>query len=195
MAITGAILGGLITGFFAVHSTTRAFDNQRQYTKENDERIIRGLLQAIHDEVEVMWGRYQETMGSRIDTLEDDEPLNFYCPLVSDSFTVYNGNSVLIGRIPDNALRKQIIKTYMLAKGMMDLFRLNNDLVQRLETARKIYQETGAEIDKQFADSQFVKLISYANTLKQGHRNLGREINQLLSVLRTQGALSGYRNE
>jgi hypothetical protein len=46
-------------------------------------------------------------MGSRVDNLKDHEALAFYYSLVSDFFSVYNGNSFLIGRIPDNDLRKK----------------------------------------------------------------------------------------
>lgn len=148
------------------------------------------MLQAIHDEIETIWERYQETMGSQIDTLKDNQPLNLYYPLVSDFFTVYNGNSFLIGRIPNNDIRKQIIKTYTLAKGMVDSFRLNNDLVHKLETANKIFQETNAEIHKQHATAHLSTLITYAKAIKQSHISLRSETSQLLRELRKSGVLS-----
>ena len=119
-AITGALLGGLITGWFALRSTDKAYKNQLKQACENEDKLIKGVLQAIHDEVETVFERYQETMGAGLESLKEGEPLLMYYPLVSDYFTVYNGNSFLIGRIPDNDLRKQIIKTYTLAKGMID---------------------------------------------------------------------------
>jgi hypothetical protein len=111
-AITGAISGGLITGYFALKTTKKAHDNQMQQATQNEKKLIQGLLQAIHDEVETVFERYQESMGAKLESLKDGEALLLYYPLVSDFFTVYNGNSFLIGRIPDNDLRKQIIKTY-----------------------------------------------------------------------------------
>jgi len=189
-AISGAVLGGVITGFFALRSTDKAHENQQKHADDNEEKIIKGLLQAIHDEIETIWDRYQETMGSQLDTLGDDDPLNFYYPLVSDFFTVYNGNSFLIGRIPNNDLRKQIIKTYTLAKGMVDSFRLNNDLVHKFETANKIFQETNEEIHKQQAAAHYGTLITYAKTLKQSHLSLRQETSQLLRDLRKNGVLS-----
>ncbi len=189
-AIGGAIIGGLITGFFALKATDISFRNQRRHVDENEKKIIQGLLQAIHDEIETIYDRYQETMGSRIETLKENEPLNFYYPLVSDFFTVYNGNSFLIGRIPDNDLRKQIIKAYTLTKGMVDSFRLNNDLVGKFEIANKIFQETANEIHKQHAAAQYGALVNYAKTLKDTHQSLKQEANQLLRVLRKHGVLS-----
>lgn len=189
-AISGAVIGGVITGYCALRSTDKAYENQQKHADDNEEKTIKGLLQAIHDEIETIWDRYQETMGSKLDTLGDNDPLNFYYPLVSDFFTVYNGNSFLIGRIPNNDLRKQIIKTYTLAKGLVDSFRLNNDLVYKLETANKILQETNTEIHKQQAAAHYEALITYAKTLKQGHLSLRQETSQLLRDLRKSGVLS-----
>lgn len=192
-AILGAVLGGVITGYFALHSTDKAHENQQKRADENEEKIIKGLLQAIHDEIETIWDRYQETMGSQLDTLEGDAPLTFYYPLVSDFFTVYNGNSFLIGRVPSNDLRKQIIKTYTLAKGMVDSFRLNNDLVANYQAAMKLYQETNDCIHKKQAEANYDILVSYAKTLKQIHLSLRQETSQLLRNLRKNGVLSEGR--
>ena len=115
-AITGAIVGGLVAGYFALESVKRSFSNQRAQAEESEEKLIQGLLQAIHVEIETIYDRYQETMGSRLETLAEGDALNFYYPVVSDFFSVYNGSTFLIGRIPNNDLRKQIIKTYTLSK-------------------------------------------------------------------------------
>lgn len=151
-------------------------------------------MQAIHDELETVYERYQETMGARLESLCENEPLNFYYPLVSDFFSVYNGNTFLIGRINDNDLRKQIIKTYTLSKGMADSFRLNNDLVHKFEYTNKLYDETKQEVHKQHAIAHYNSLVSYASTLKQGHVVLKHEITALLRTLRKNGVLSELKN-
>ena len=132
-------MGGLVAGYFALESVNRSFNNQREHAEESEKKLIQGFLQAIHDEIETIYERYQETMGSRLESLPDGSALTFYYPVVSDFFSVYNGNTFLIGRIPNNDLRKQIIRTYTLSKGMVDSFRLNNDLVYKFEHSNKIY--------------------------------------------------------
>jgi hypothetical protein len=189
-AITGAITGGIITGYFALVTTKRSFKNQRTQVNENESKLIRGLLQAIHDEMETIYDRYQETMGSKLETLGEGQALATYYPLVSDFFTVYNGNAFLIGRIPDNDLRKQIIKAYTLSKGMVDSFRLNNDLVQKFEFSNKVFEETQQEIHKQQAIAHYNALIEYAKTLKKSHFSLKQEISTLLRMLQKHGVLS-----
>ena len=193
-AITGAVIGGLITGYFALRSADKNYKNQLKQTRENEEKLIQGLLQAIHDEIETVFERYQETMGARLESLKEGEPLLFYYPLVSDFFTVYNGNSFLIGRIPDNDLRKQIIKTYTLAKGMIDSFRMNNDLNQKFEYWHQVFQESKIEVHQQKAAAHYGALVEYAKNLKLGHQQIKLESSQLLRSLRKHGVLSEKRN-
>lgn len=189
-AITGAIVGGLITGYFALKSTQNAYKHQKEQATEGEAKLIKGVLHAIHDEIETVNERYQETMGAKIDSLTDGEALAFYYPLVSDFFTVYNTNSFIIGRIPSNDLRKQIIKTYTLAKGMIDSFRLNNDLVSKFEHSNKIFQETQQEVHQQHAAAHYNSLVEYTKSLKESHKALKQEISNLLRALRKNGVLN-----
>ena len=189
-AITGAIVGGLITGYFALEATKRSFKNQQEHLEKSERKLIKGLLQAIHDEVETVYERYMESMGARLDSLEENGALTIYYPLVSDFFSVYSGNTFLIGRIPDNDLRKQIIRTYTLAKGIVDSFRLNNDLVQKFEHSNKIFEETKHDVHKQHAIAHYNALVDYAKSLKESHLELKREVAGLLRTLRKHGVLN-----
>lgn len=188
-AIIGAIIGGLITGFFTIKSTNNSFDNQKKQSEESEKAIIKGLLQSIHDEVDSIYERYHESMGILIESLEDDKPLAVYYPLSSDFFTVYNGNSFLIGRIQDHSLRKQIIRTYTIAKGIVDSFKMNNELVAKFEISNKIFQETNSEVHKNQANTQYFYLVEYAKVLKEAHIKLKNEVNHLLEKIKKQGIL------
>lgn len=188
-AISGAVIGGVLTGYFTLIATNKTYEHQKAHSKESEEQLIKGLLQSIHDEIETVFERYQDTMGTRLELLKTGEALVFYYPLVSDFFSVYNGNSFLIGRIPDNDLRKKIIKTYTLAKGMADSFRLNNDLVGKWEFSEKLYAESKSDTHKQQAIAHYHALVEYAATLKEIHNTLKSEANSLLRELRKAGVL------
>lgn len=194
IGIAGAIIGSIVGGLFTLKAANLSFKEQRNQAEENEKKIIQSLLQAIHDELETIYDRYQETMGSRLEVLSENEGLAFYYPLVSDYFSVYNGNTFLIGRIVDNDLRKQIIKTYTLLKGLVDSFRLNNDLVQKFEHSHKIFDETQQEVHKQHAQAHYDSLVRYAKTLKLSHQSLKQEIGNSLRTLRKHGVLSENKN-
>lgn len=151
-------------------------------------------MQAIHDEIETVLERYLETMGPTLESLKEGQPLMVYYPIVSDYFTIYNGNSFLIGRIPDNDLRKQIIKTYTLAKGMIDSYRMNNDLFQKYEYWYQLFEESKNQVQMKKAEVFYNALVEYAKKLKLGHDQIKSEIAQLLRNLRKQGVLSEKKN-
>jgi len=192
-AILGAIVGGIITGFFALISVDRAHRKNLDQAERNEDSLVKGFLQAIHDEMETITERYQETMGSNVDALKENQPLLFHYPLVNDYFAVYNGNSFLIGRIADNDLRKQIVKTYTLAKALIDSFRLNNDLVQKYEYLEQLFRETNNQVHKQHLQLRFTQLIQYAKEIKKTHEILKKESSNLLRSLRKKGVLSEAR--
>lgn len=133
-------------------------------------------------------------MGATLESLDKGHGLSYYYPLFSDFFSVYNGNSFLIGRIPNNDLRKQIVKTYSLAKAMIDSYRLNNELVSKWEFSEKFYAESQQEVHKNQVAAHYAALIDYAKSLKESHKILKQEVAGLLRELRKSGVLNENRN-
>lgn len=183
-AIIGAIVGGILTGVFSLIATKQAYNYQKSQTKHNDSILINSLLQSINDEIETVFEQYQNTIGNSIEDLKEDEPLLFFYPIHSDYFPIYNNNCNLIGRIPNHTLRKQIIHTYTLAKSITDSFRLNNELVSKFESAKKLYEQTLVQAHQLQAYAHQKVLINYAKVLKDSHNNLIKEVNNCLILLK-----------
>lgn len=162
-----SLLSALIGGVFVLFGVFLQYKTQEAHNKKNEQRVLKSLLQAIHDEIETVYERYQETMGSQLEALSDNQPLLLHYPLNNDFFSVFHGNTSLIGKIESNDLRKQIIKTYILAKGIIDSYRMNNYLLQQYEQAYRIHQETGSQIHLNHANAQYSRLIEYAKSLKK----------------------------
>ncbi|MCM7502925.1 hypothetical protein [Enterobacter kobei] len=190
ISVISAVIGGIIAGYFSLRATNQSHANQKEIAEQNELQVIKSLLQAIHDELETVFENYQASMGNRIESLQDGQPLFWYYPLVSDFFNVYNGNTFLIGRIKDHDLRKNIIKTYTLGKGMIDSYRMNNDLVQKTERWNFVYTETQQQIHLDRLCAQQQGLIEYARTLKTQHYELKEHVNLTLRALRKSGVLT-----
>jgi hypothetical protein len=180
-----ALVGSAISLFAAY--LTHKWEIKKQ--KNNEERIIFGFLQALHDEVETIWEIYQKSAGSRLEVLNSGDPFLGYWPIASDYFTVFNSNAYLIGHIKDNDLRKEIVTTYTMAKGLVDLFRFNNELVGRYQQACSLFLETNQEIHKSQANAQHEMLSNYGSALKNSHDELKLKVNNLLRALRKKGVL------
>ncbi len=181
-----ALLGGACTliGVVFAHKLTER--------KRRDEHslLIQGVLQGLHDEIETLWEIYTERVGKIVETLQDGQGFEAYWAVTQDYFTVYTSNAHLIGQITDVDLRKQIISTYALAKSLVDTFRMNNELVNRLEQAVLLANETHSEKHKQEVIMRQQQVAHYATSLKQIHADLKTRTSSLLRSLRKHGVLN-----
>ncbi|MGL4381893.1 MAG: hypothetical protein ACRCTB_12650 [Vibrio sp.] len=58
-AISGAFIGGVLTGYFTLKATNKTYEHQKEQIKESEEQLIKGLLQSIHDEIETVFERFK----------------------------------------------------------------------------------------------------------------------------------------
>lgn len=185
----GAIVGGLLAGGFslwAVYATERI---ARQNRTDQDNKVIKGLLQALHDELDVIFNRYQVTMGSRLEALPKGNPLLSFYPVISDFFTVYNANASLIGHIDDHDLRRALVRTYVLAKGLVDSFRMNNEMLAKYEYWNALVEETKLPVHQQKQAACHKALVEYAVLLKQSHAEVVASQQDLMRMLYKRGVL------
>ena len=187
--LIGAVIGGILTGVFSIIAVNRTEKHNRDSQAEADSKILKGLLQALHDELESIFERYQETMGAHIESLPEEQPLLMYYPVMNDFFTVYNANAFLIGRIEDNDLRKSLVRTYVLAKGLVDSYRMNNELLSKFEHWDALFAETNNPVHQQHAQAQCDALVTYGTQLKKGHADVKKCVQDLMRMLHKRGVL------
>lgn len=124
---------------FYASSSQKSHENALDLQKQNQQKLIKGFLQAIHDEIETLWEIYEADMGVQLEALHDGNPLLVYYPVMQEYFTVYNTNGFLIGHVEDPDLRKLIIQVYSKARGLIDSYKMNNDMVGKLEYWANLY--------------------------------------------------------
>lgn len=113
-----------------------------------------------------------------------------FWPITQDYFTIYNTNAFFIGKIKDHDLRKQIVATYAKARGLIDSFRMNNELVQKWEYTAALAQESQLPIHQSNAQARHQSLGRYSAALKNRHFELKTMVSELLRRLRKEGVLS-----
>lgn len=186
-ALVSSGLGALIGSALTLLATYWAHHLQRSQQEEKDQQMLLGILQAIHDEIETLWDIYIDAIGHQLEALADGQPLQMYWPVIQEYFTVYNTNAFFIGRIQNHDLRKLIVSTYSKSRGLIDSYRLNNDLVQKHEHAYWFFQETQNQIHKKNAESHFVALVNSAKALKESHAGVKKQVQELKRALLKEG--------
>lgn len=182
----GAFIGSVIT----LAATLISHALQSSSRKKRSRLLMQGFLQALHDEIETLWESYMEGVGSKVESSQDDQPLGFYWVVTQEYFTVYSGNAHLIGQIEDADLRKSIVTTYSKARGLIDSFAMNNQIVQKLEYAQLMFQETGSLVYQTQANAYMQALTMYAKSVRESHTSLKNCVQSLLRDLRKLGVLS-----
>jgi len=189
-----AILGGIITGIFSLWAVNKSHKKEISRLKSQENSLIQSLLQSIHDEIETLWDTYQQGMGVYLESFQENTPLLRVYPITQDYFSVYHGNTFLIGKIKDNDLRKHIIVTYTQAKGLIDSYRMNNEMVQKYEQLDFLYRQTNNSIFLQQLNAQYSILGEYAKGIKDQHNKVKNSVAALLRMLRKRGVLSENKN-
>ncbi len=65
------LIGSLIGSALTLVATYYAHRLERKKDKEDENKLIFGFLQGIHDEVETLWDNYNEKVGTHVESLQD----------------------------------------------------------------------------------------------------------------------------
>jgi len=187
----GALIGSALTlaGVWISHRLEKA-----EVERIEKEEVI-GFLQGIHDELETLFDSYMSSIGAQTEALQEGTALMFFLPITQDYFTIYNTNARSIGKIKSHDLRKLIVATYAKARGLIDSYRMNNDLLQKFEYAALLFQETGSAVHQTNANARHHSLIQYSAQLKPRHNELKTMVADLLRNLRKEGVLAPNGNK
>jgi len=157
-ALIGAVIGGIFTSFTTWWSIRRSQKNQ-----------IEGVIQGIRAEVETLWDIYIIKFKDAIPLIEKGEPILKQYPLYlyQGYFVVYDSNSSLIGQIPNNSLRKEIVTGYLKAKELIDAHLHNNKLVEKLAHWESLNKETQEGKYEKHIEITKKELVENAKYLKE----------------------------
>ena len=140
-----------------------AYHNQIKRDEIRRCEEVEGVLQAIHVEITVLWERYMEAMGNRMEKLEKGSYFPYKWDPSRDYFTIYNSNAHVIGQIEDEDLRRDIVKAYTLSKALLDSYKTNSELLVRYEKVEK---------DNSLSHELHKKLVALAPLMRREHSKI-----------------------
>lgn len=185
-----ALLGAWIGGKYVMRSAEASFANQLARDNANRAEAIKGLLSALHDEMDVLWKFYTEGISADIRTTADGQALLKFYPLQSDFFTMFNGNAFLIGHIQPADFRKLVVDTYTTAKVMVDMLKMNNWLVSEAMRLDQISRQLSNAETLGDATRARTTLVDYAKKLKSADQRMHDVTPRLLRQLQQRGVIS-----
>jgi hypothetical protein len=106
--------------------------------KQADDEFTRNVLRAIRRELEALAAIYDKGMGARLTNTPIGQPLDARLAITQDWFTVFSANAVNLGKV-DGAACKQIVLVYALLKGLIEEYRINNELLAKIDEAVAVH--------------------------------------------------------
>ncbi|NRO99420.1 hypothetical protein GWC77_26410 [Paraburkholderia sp. NMBU_R16] len=169
-------VGSLLAIIAAVWIYARQYEDK----KVADEAEIRAFVESIRDEVKATWGAYCIEMHSAVKSLEPGEYFNMIYPVSVDAFSIYNASAHMVGKVDDPELRSMIVGTYVQAKGLINSFLLNNELLAEYKSLSRAY---GLPNREAVLNAQLLILQSYASKLKERNQWVSNAVTALLTCI------------
>jgi hypothetical protein len=185
VALVSAFIGGGMA--LAGVRYTHRLDLEKQ--KRDEQQALQNLYRTLLVEFSAFWHWYQEGPGRTLESLEEGEPLITHVSVTREYFSFYKGNSVLIGRIPDEELREILVKTYIQIQALMDEYQLYGHFLERHQECRGGSRTGPAagvadnEANMLRARTSSLMAVGYSAALRQKHDIVKQDIRQLTELL------------
>jgi hypothetical protein len=180
--LLSGLVGAAIGGGATLWAQFVSIGSQRKQQKLSEELLIRGFVQAIADEVTSVWDRFNVEIGPYLKEGEASPVV----PLHQSYFVVFDSNASLVGRILCRKLRKQIIATYVEAKGFVDSMRYYERLVDTYNTEKRQPSVAAylALTAKEVRDDPLYRpLLQHSALLKLDYSRLEEKMEELKRLL------------
>lgn len=179
-SLVGAVIGGLMTKNATIKATNMANEHQQKLIKDADDAILIGFIWSIHDEMNSLYNRYNETAGALLRDTPENHMLSIKYRAEHDYFSVYHSNSSLIGKVSNHELRSDIINAYTIAKSILDSYSIHWELMTKFEDICRTNAIEPSPVNAHYVQAYEHQLIEYTVALKEVDTLLCSSVERLL---------------
>ena len=184
-SLVSALIGGVIAALATRKATERALKYSLTMEQANRYAVLRGVLLGIRTELELLLEIYRGEMESEIESLKAGQGVRVTLPIYQNVFTVYESNCSLIGQLEEDELRKSIIRTYLLAKSVVNAHTYNNKLIEEYEAR---VREGTSKLAK---DNAFRQIQDYGTQVKSAYEEAKKSLIQCFALIDDSELLKG----
>jgi hypothetical protein len=135
IAVTGALLAARSAYRNASKIQFDEAELHRLRERATERERVVGVLHAIREELIQLWLMMAEDIARPIETLDPKKKLLPYWPCYQSYFSIFDANAAQIGLIENELLRTSLVRTFMLAKRLIDQYQNYNRIEDQM-TAR-----------------------------------------------------------
>jgi len=176
-----------VGSLLAIIAAIVIYAKQYKDKQADDENETRAFVEAIREEVQAAWDGYSTEIHPALLALPDGQPFNVVYPVSTETFPIYENGASMVGKIDDPELRRTIVKTYSLARGLISTFQLNNSLLTEYKQLSLLYFQSNRN---EVLETHAIVVRDYAAKLKERDRWITEAVAALL--LRTNQWLASH---
>lgn len=121
-----------------------AFDQHAKVREQQEQARrdeVRNFLSGIREELHINWVVYMQTVGNAVLAVKAGAAVDITWPAPENPFKVYASTVGLIGRVPDDDIRKQIVATYVVAGGLLLTWEMHNAMRKARDSEGELIEE------------------------------------------------------
>ncbi|HEM7800219.1 MULTISPECIES: hypothetical protein [Burkholderia cepacia complex] len=156
-----------VGSLLAIIAAIGIYTKQYKDKQADDANETRAFVEAIREEVQAAWDGYNAEIHPALLALPDGQPFNVVYPVSTETFPIYQNGASMVGKIDDPELRRIIVKTYSLARGLISTFQLNNSLLAEHKQLSLLYFQPNRDA---VLEAHARAVCDYAAKLKERDR-------------------------
>lgn len=149
IAVTGALLAARSAYRNASKIQFEEAELHRLRERAAARERVGGVLHAIREELIQLWLMMAEDIARPIETLDPKKKLLPYWPCYQSYFSIFDANAAQIGLIENELLRTSLVRTFMLAKRLIDQYQNYNRIEDNMTV--RASQPLGIPVDSTYA--------------------------------------------
>lgn len=181
------IAGGLIAAIAGACGSIYTDLSRDRSERKKERSRVRSVLSALHAELTVVWEHYSTEIGPTIAEIPPGQGLYMTYPIYHNYFIVFDSHVDAIGALRDSDLSRDLVRGYVLAKGMLDNLKFNNSLVKKLEDAdpRAVENPQAVSLRHELKGVFLNDINQYGPVLQKANIRLSEVIPPLLHRMKT----------
>lgn len=154
---------------------------KRDASRERNE--INSVLQCLRDEIAVMSEGLASHVGNVLDDGADGDIFRYQWYPAERQFTAFDACVGQVGKLPDEALRRNIIGTYAQSRGLLLTVKMNAFFLEEAAAAKVRFNANQTDIDESLIAGYDLSLQDYGEKLRRMHTETDASIRNLISAL------------
>lgn len=152
------------------------------------EKEVENFLAGVREELRISHTVYMVQVGQELEKSQPGQPIWFSWAAPGDPFKVYGATVGVIGRVRDDAIRQQVISTYVIVGGLLHTWATHDLLLEDYTAAAEVHRRSISDpllssLEAQSLENRRRTLVAYGDQLRSHHHEASARIIETVDAI------------